>query len=64
MCEAIERCFTTLSSFFRWEKMGCMEKVKISNISGIVPPSFFILSPQIWENNGLLNKNYCDTLTL
>ena len=25
---------------------------------------FFILSPYVWENNGLLNKNYWDDLDI
>ena len=33
------------------------KKVKTSNISGTIQPIFFILSPCVRENNGLLNKN-------
>ena len=38
----------------------CMENVKTSKISSTMQPTFFILSPYVWENNGLLNKNYWD----
>ena len=41
--------------------MGCMEKVKTSNISGTMPLIKFILSPYVWKN-WLLNKNYWDDL--
>ena len=30
--------------------------MKTLNISGSMPLIFFILSPCVWENNGLLNK--------
>ena len=43
-------------SLSRW-KMDCMEEVRTSNISGTMPPIFFILSPGVWENNRLINKN-------
>ena len=38
--------------------MGCMKKMKTSNISGTMQPIFFILLPCVWENNGLLNNRY------
>ena len=41
-----------------------MEEVKTSNISGTMLPIFFILSPYLWENNGLVNKNYWDDLDI
>ena len=44
--------------------MGCMKNVITSNISGTMTPIFFILSPYVWENNGLLNKNYWDDLDI
>ena len=53
-----------LSLPFPGGKMGCMEKVKTSNISGIMPPIFLILSPYVWKNNGLLNNNYWDGLNI
>ena len=42
--------------------MGCIEKMKTSNISATMPLIFFILSPCVWENNRLLNKIYWDNL--
>ena len=39
-------------------------KSETSNISGTVPPIFFILSPCVLENNGLLNKNYWNELDI
>ena len=63
ICEAIEGCCTTQSSFSRWT-MGCIEKVKTSNISGTIQPIFLILSPWVWKNNGLLNNNHCDNLDI
>ena len=39
-----------------------MKKVATSNISAIMQPICFILSPDVWEDNGLLNKNYWDDL--
>ena len=40
-----------------------MEKVNTANIPGTMPPIFFILSPYVWENNGLFNyTNYRDDL--
>ena len=44
-------------------KNGCLEKVKAWNISGAMPPIFFILSQNVWENNGILNNNYWMILT-
>ena len=41
-----------------------MEKVKTSNIFGTMLPIFFIRSSHVWENNGLLNKNYWDALDI
>ena len=35
-----------------------------NNISGPIQPHFFILSPCVWENNWLLNKNYWDDLDI
>ena len=37
---------------------------KPSNISGTIQPIFFILSPYVWKNNWLLNKNYWDDLDI
>ena len=44
--------------------MGCMEKVKTSNISGIMLQIFLILSPYVWEDNELLTKSYWDDLDI
>ena len=38
------------------------KQVKTSNISGAMQPIFSILFPCVWENNGILNKNYWDDL--
>ena len=38
--------------------------MKTSNNSGAMSPIFFILSPCVWENNGLLNKRYWDDLDI
>ena len=40
------------------------KKVKTSNFSGTIQLIFFILSPCVCENNGLLNKNCWDDLDI
>ena len=47
---------------FPGEKWIVWKKVKTLNISGTMLPIFFILSPYVWKNNWLLNKNYWDDL--
>ena len=42
--------------------MGCMEKVKTSDISRTMPWIIFILLPYVWKNNWILNENYWDDL--
>ena len=37
--------------------LHCALKIKWKQI-------FFILSPRVWKNNGLLIKNYCDDLDI
>ena len=37
---------------------GLHGKVTTSNISGALPPIFFIVSPCVWEDDRLLNENY------
>ena len=43
-------------------KWVAWKKFKKIDYLCIVPPIFFILSRYVWENNGLLNKNYWDDL--
>ena len=47
-----------LSLPFSGGKWVAYKKVETSNIAGTMPAIFYILSPYVWTNNGLLNKNY------
>ena len=47
---------------FPSEKWDVWKKGKNSNIYGTMPPIVFFLSPCVWENNRILNKNYWDDL--
>ena len=53
-----------LSLPFPGGKCVAWKKVKALNISATIQLIFFLLSPCIWENNGLLNKNYWDGLDI
>ena len=44
-------------------KLVAWKKLKTSNITGRMPPNFFILSPCYWGNNWQLNKINEMTLT-
>ena len=60
MCEAIEGCRTTLSSFSRW-KIDCMKKKWKHRISvALCNRSTSFLQQLLGKINGLLNKKYWD----
>ena len=58
MWEVIWKLPHNLVFLFPGGKWMARKKVKISKISGSMPPIFFILLPCFWEHNRLLNKNY------
>ena len=44
--------------------MDCMENCENIEYLWHHQPIFFIFSPCVWENNGLLNKSYWDELDI